>query len=269
MWRQETAAAWVALAVVRAAAEAEAAAKVAVARVTAPWEGGPFSRLPSSPAHDGRRPTADPACNKHGSGGYTGDADGGAPQQREARQMAVAAGTRDWCSSPLALLTSGQAARFTYRVAFALVKGKAGRTPLQQLLVDKKHPSCTPVVDAFIVLSLGKAAIWTGPNVSATSRNDAPPPLDAQDVRREYKRLGVRAVKIELLSAQAMHRHFLYVREDNAFLEPAAALAAFANEHMRRGARSDDSAASADSPTVSSQASERHARRRGGRGGAA
>ena len=124
----------------------------------------------------------------------------------------------DWCATPLALLTSGQAARFTYRTAFALVRGKSGRTSLQQLLSDKGkgRASCTPpAVDAFIVLSLGKATVWTGPNANSSSSvasraaasqlAEGQAELDVRAVHQYYSRLGVRTVRLKLYTTQEMH----------------------------------------------------------------
>lgn len=231
-----------------------------------------------------------------------------------------------WCSSPLALLTSGQVPRFAYKTAFSLIRvrdSNAERSSLQQLLLDKskgRQPCLPNAVDAFIVLSQGKATIWTGPN--STSSNTLVDPssrLDVEDVRRVYKALGVRRLRLRLLTMAEMqaasrriesavaargaaaiastpaqwlraaatniprwsvrwrphsrmfylrhlafraaldegvqYRHFLYVREDNAFLDPAASLAAFAGAHFApaeaKGLRAtDERASSAESSST-------------------
>lgn len=125
-----------------------------------------------------------------------------------------------WCDAPLAILTSGQAARFTYKAQFAFVRGRSGRSSLQQLLVDRSHhPPCVPtLVDAFIVLSDGaRASVWTNDGAfssttlangveeaggdSDESARHAEGRLDLKKVSAFYSSLGVRNVRISLIGA--------------------------------------------------------------------
>lgn len=207
-----------------------------------------------------------------------------------------------WCARPLAILQSGQAARFTLDSAFTHVRGRGGRTPLQQLILDRTaHPYCVPVVDAFVVLSGSRQpAVWAGAwNVNGSgimhramaSFNSTKRELLAS--RSLYSELGVRSVHLEVIpredlvrtmrdleprvaalgaaavattplqwwraaqttipgwdarwtphsqmlylrhlvyararDTQVPYAHFLYCREDNAFLEPIAQLAELAH----------------------------------------
>ena len=88
-----------------------------------------------------------------------------------------------WCDAPLAILTSGQAARFTYKAQFAFVRGRSGRSSLQQLLVDRSHhPPCVPIaVDAFVVLSEGRASVWAHEGAFSGTSADGGGSDDADD----------------------------------------------------------------------------------------
>ena len=83
-----------------------------------------------------------------------------------------------WCASPLAILTSGQQSRFTYKTAFNLVRAKNGRTSLQQLLADRTYHCVPQKVDAFIVLSLGRSSTWTHDGAFSEYAAAAAPPRE-------------------------------------------------------------------------------------------
>ena len=146
---------------------------------------------------------------------------------------------QSWCAQSLAILTSGQQSRYTPLHAFSFVRGRSGRSSLQQLLADR-HRHCVPErVDAFIALSVGRATSWTHSGAfsayassSSSSSSGAGSATNhdgesseaggaysssfTSEVESLYTSLGVRRVRITLYSAHEMANATRRVERDVA-----------------------------------------------------
>ena len=157
--------------------------------------------------------------------------------------MVIIQSQPSWCAQSLAILTSGQQSRYTPLHAYSFVRGRNGRSSLQQLLADR-HSHCVPArVDAFIALSVGRATSWThngafsayasssssssSSSASRTAKGHENEPSEGtsggaysssfvSEVESLYCSLGVRRVRITLYTAHEMANATRRVERDVA-----------------------------------------------------
>ena len=96
-----------------------------------------------------------------------------------------------WCLGPLAVMTSGQAARVVTQPFVGQSTGGA--------LFDQSGASCAPTFDMYAVLSANSVPSYFQPTHRDPPEQRRDAPMRQRQLVAEYKSLGARAVSVELV----------------------------------------------------------------------